>query len=79
LERYTPHPVAAMQDRVKLPSFWEQKWPATVVWCRQAVNPGQAHQRRAADMLGASWHELDTGHYPMLTAVDELSRLIASD
>ena len=41
--------------------------------------PGQAHQRRAADMLGASWHELDTGHYPMLTAVDELSRLIASD
>jgi pimeloyl-ACP methyl ester carboxylesterase len=76
LERYTPHPVAAMRDKVKLPSFWQQKWPATVIWCSQAVNPGQAHQRRAADRLGAKWYELDTGHYPMVTAADELSRLI---
>jgi pimeloyl-ACP methyl ester carboxylesterase len=76
LERYTPHPVAAMRDKVKLPSFWQQKWSAAVIWCSQAVNPGQAHQRRAADRLGAQWHELDTGHYPMVTAADELSRLI---
>jgi pimeloyl-ACP methyl ester carboxylesterase len=76
LERYTPHPVAAMRDPVKLPGFWQQKWPATVIWCSQAVNPGQAHQRRAADRLGTTWHELDTGHYPMVTAADELSRLI---
>jgi pimeloyl-ACP methyl ester carboxylesterase len=76
LERYTPHPVAAMRDKVKLPSFWQQKWSASVIWCSQAVNPGQAHQRRAADRLGATWHELDTGHYPMLTATDHLSRLI---
>jgi pimeloyl-ACP methyl ester carboxylesterase len=76
LERYTPHPVAAMRDKVKLSSFWQQKWPATVIWCTQAANPGQAHQRRAADRLGAKWRELDTGHYPMLTAADELSRLI---
>jgi pimeloyl-ACP methyl ester carboxylesterase len=76
LERYTPHPVAAMRDKVKLPNFWQQKWLATVIWCRQAVNPGQPHQRRAAERLGATWHELDTGHYPMVTAADELSRLI---
>ncbi len=76
LERYTPHPVAAMRDKVKLPSFWQQKWLTMVIWCSQAVNPGQAHQRRAADRLGAKWHELDTGHYPMLTAADQLSRLI---
>jgi pimeloyl-ACP methyl ester carboxylesterase len=76
LERYTPHPVAAMRDKVKLPNFWQQKWPATVIWCRLAVNPGQTHQRRAAERLGATWHELDTGHYPMVTAADELSRLI---
>jgi pimeloyl-ACP methyl ester carboxylesterase len=76
LERYTPHPVAAMRDKVKLPSFWQQKWSAAVIWCSQAVNPGQAHQRRAADRLGAQWHEPDTGHYPMVTAADELSRLI---
>lgn len=77
LERYTLHPVAAMNDRVKLPSFWRQSWKASVIWCKQAPNPGQAHQRRCADKLGATWHELDTGHYPMLSAPDELSRLIA--
>ena len=76
LERYTPHPVAAMHQPVKLPNFWQQQWRASVIWCRQAVNPGEAHQRRAAERLGATWHELDTGHYPMVTAADELSRLI---
>jgi pimeloyl-ACP methyl ester carboxylesterase len=76
LERYTPHPVAAMNQPVKLPGFWQQAWRASVIWCRQAVNPGEAHQRRAAERLGATWHELDTGHYPMVTAADELSRLI---
>ena len=76
LDRYTPHPVAAMYDRVKLPSFWQQSWKASVIWCRQAPNPGQAHQRSCADKLGANWHELDTGHYPMLTAADDLARLI---
>ncbi len=76
LDRYTPHPVAAMNDRVKLPQFWQQTWNASVVWCRQAANPGEAHQRRTAQKLGAKWHELDTGHYPMLTAAEETARLI---
>jgi len=76
LDRYTPHPVAAMNDRVKLPNFWSQKWKATVIWCRRAPNPGEAHQRRCAQKLGAVWHELDTGHYPMLSAADETARLI---
>ncbi len=78
LERYTPHPVGAMHDRVKLPSFWQQKWKADVIWCRDAPNPGKAHQQRCAEKLGATWHELDTGHYPMLTAAKELAGLIAN-
>lgn len=78
LDRYTPHPVAAMNDRVKLPHFWQQTWQASVIWCRQAQNPGEPHQRRAAQKLGAKWHELDTGHYPMLTAPDDTARLIVS-
>jgi hypothetical protein len=76
LARYTPHPVAAMNARVKLPDFWQQAWKASVIWCKQAPNPGLPHQRRAAEKLGASWHELDTGHYPMLTTPEELSKLI---
>jgi len=78
LERYTPHPVAAMNEPVKLPSFWQQAWKASVIYCRQAQNPGEAHQRRAAQKLGATWHELDTGHYPMLTAAEDSARLIVS-
>jgi len=50
MARYTPHPVAAMQEPVKLDRFWDQSWDATVIWCRQSVNPPIAHQRP-----GSSW------------------------
>lgn len=76
LARYTPHPVAAMAAQVKLDSFWQQQWNASVIYCKQAPNPGLAHQRRAADALNARWYELDTGHYPMLTEPEALSKLI---
>ena len=37
---------------------------------------GEAHQRRTADKLGGSWHELDTGHYPMLSMPGELTQIL---
>ncbi len=76
LDRYTPHPVGCSLTPVKLTDFWDQTWDASVIWCRGAVNPGEAHQRRAANRLNARWHELDTGHYPMLSMPDELTALI---
>jgi pimeloyl-ACP methyl ester carboxylesterase len=76
LERYTPHPIAAMQQPVKLDSFWSDSWKASVIWCKQSVNPPVAHQRRAQETLKASWHELDTGHYPMLTEPGKLASLM---
>jgi pimeloyl-ACP methyl ester carboxylesterase len=76
LDRYTPHPVGTSEIPVRLTDFWDQSWQATVIWCRKAVNPGEAHQRRAAARLGAKWFELDTGHYPMLSMPDELTRLL---
>lgn len=75
-ERYTLHPIACMRDPVELKHFWSQKWTASVIWCNESVNPPEAHQRRAAETLGASWHELSTGHYPMLSEPDALARLI---
>lgn len=78
LERYTPHPIAAMEAPVRLPRFWQQRWEASVIWCRHSANPPRAHQERARHALGARWHELDTGHYPMLTKPRELAALIAS-
>ncbi len=76
LDRYTPHPVAAMAAPVKLDRFWSQTWKASVIWCKQSVNPPVAHQKRAADTLKAAWYELDTGHYPMLTEPKALADLI---
>jgi pimeloyl-ACP methyl ester carboxylesterase len=77
LERYTQHPIGIYNEPVKLDSFWSTQWPGTlVVWCRRAQNPGEAHQRRTAERLGAKWAELDTGHYPMLSMPEELTRLL---
>jgi hypothetical protein len=50
-----------------------------VIWCRKALNPGEADQRRAADRLGARWLELDTGHYPMLSMPDELTQMLTDE
>ena len=76
IERCTQHPIATMQAPVRLERFWDQPWNASVIWCKRSTNPPQAHQRRAADRLKARWHELDTGHYPMLSEPAALARLI---
>jgi pimeloyl-ACP methyl ester carboxylesterase len=77
-DRITLHPVKVFTQPVKLPSFWRQSWITSVIYCRQAQNPGEPHQRRCAAALKARWHELDTGHYPMLSAPDDLAKLIVT-
>jgi pimeloyl-ACP methyl ester carboxylesterase len=79
LARYTPHPVAALEAPMVATSFWEQTWPATVIRCRRAANPPEAHQRRTAERLRATWHEMETGHYPMLSEPEQLARLLQAD
>ena len=76
LARYTPHPFAALEAPMELGNFWEQRWTATVIRCHRSVNPPEAHQRRTAERLQGTWHELDTGHYPMLSAPEALARLL---
>lgn len=76
-DRMTLHPRACFYEPVKLERFWDQDWDATVIYCPQAQNPGRPHQERCAQKLNARWHEIDTGHYPMITTPDELARLIA--
>jgi pimeloyl-ACP methyl ester carboxylesterase len=77
LARYGLHPIAALEAPVILPTFWGQRWQARVIHCARSPNPPEAHQRRTADSLGAPWHQLVTGHYPMLTMPAELAALIA--
>ena len=76
LARYTLHPIGIYEHPVRLQSFWTEPWAATVIWCRRAVNPGETHQRRAAERLRAKWLDLDTGHYPMLSTPDELTAML---
>src|SRR5262249_45819111 len=76
LERSTPHPFAALEGPMELDGFWTQRWAATVIRCRRSVNPPEAHQRRTAERLGASWHEMDAGHYPMLSHPADLTSLL---
>jgi len=76
-DRMTLHPVGCFNDPVKLPKFWDMPWQASVLYCNKAPNPGEAHIRRAADRLKAKWHVLETGHYPMLSTPDQLTKVIA--
>jgi len=76
IERCTPHPIAPLTQPVKILRFWSQPWNASVIWCRKSTNPPVAHQRRACETLNGRWHELDTGHYPMLSEPEALAKLI---
>jgi pimeloyl-ACP methyl ester carboxylesterase len=76
LARYTLHPIAAMDAPMELKDFWDRSWKASVIRCRRAANPPEAHQRRTAERLKAPYAEMDTGHYPMLSQPDELTRLL---
>jgi pimeloyl-ACP methyl ester carboxylesterase len=75
-DRVTLHPAAVYTQPVRLARFWDLAWDADVIHCRRAENPGEAHIRRACEGLRARWHVLDTGHYPMLSAPQELARII---
>jgi len=78
-ERFTLHPQAVFHQPVKLERFWDMPCKASVLYCSQAVNPGEAHLRRGADKLGASWHVIDTGHYPMLREPDAVVLMILAE
>ncbi len=77
--RYTPHPIVALEGVMELASFWDRAWRASVIRCRRAKNPPEPHQRRTAERLRATYTELDTGHYPMLSTPDELAALLLKD
>jgi pimeloyl-ACP methyl ester carboxylesterase len=47
-----------------------------VIYCTGSLNPSEAHQRRTADKLKATWHVMDAGHYPMLSHPREMARLL---
>ncbi len=75
-ERSTRQPVAMMNGVMEDCGFWNHHWPVTMICCKRSENPGEAHQRRAAERLQAKWLELDTGHLPFLSVPDELTAML---
>jgi hypothetical protein len=49
-----------------------------VIRCLKSANPPEPHQRRTAERLRAPYRELDTGHYPMLSEPEKLTRLLTA-
>ena len=76
VERATMHPVEASDAPGELDGFWSQEWNARVIRCRLSQNPPESHQRATADTLSADYHEMDAGHYPMLSHPEELAALL---
>lgn len=76
IDRVTMHPIEATDAPGELDGFWSQKWDATVIRCTLSANPSRDHQYRTAQKLEAQWHELEAGHYPMLSHPKELSQLL---
>ena len=76
MDRVTMHPIEATDAPGELDGFWSQKWDATVIRCTLSANPSRNHQYRTAQKLEAEWHELEAGHYPMLSHPKELSQLL---
>ncbi len=77
--RFTLHPTAVFHHPVKLERFWDMRWQASVLYCSGAPDPGEPHLRRGAEKMGAKWHVIDTGHYPMLSTPDELLDVILAE
>ena len=46
--------------------------------CLRSRRPTAAHHQRTAQRLGASYTEIDAGHYPMLTHVPEVVRYLSA-
>lgn len=75
--RYTLHPNGGTDvEPGELDGFWAQSWSASVINCLQSKNPSNAHQCRTAEKLNGTYIEMDTGHYPMLTNPEDLTRLL---
>ncbi len=76
IARYTRHPRAATEDQVDLHEFWSQKWTVDVLRGSKSGRPPAEHQRRTAEQTGGTYAEIDGGHHPMLTNIDETAEYL---
>lgn len=76
LTRMTPQPLRPWLERVDLKRFWAMDVPRTYVRCLRdaAVTPARAAQYAAR--LGVTPVDMDCAHEPMLSALDDLVKIL---
>jgi len=76
LTRMTPQPLRPWMERVNLKTFYAMKVPRTYVRCLRdnAVTPARGAQYAAR--LGVAPVDMDCAHEPMLSALDDLVRIL---
>ena len=74
--RYTRHPRTPTEEPVDLKQFWAAKWQVDVLRCTRSNAPPAVHQQRTAQRLGGTYREIDAGHYPMLSHIEELAEYL---
>ncbi len=76
LPQLTPQPLRPLTERVNMRSFHALRLPCTYIRCLRdaAVVPARAAQYAAR--LGVTPIDMDCAHNPMLSAVDELARIL---
>ncbi|NJO56649.1 MAG: alpha/beta hydrolase [Rhodospirillales bacterium] len=75
--RLTPHPFATYTDALHLSAPMGNGLPKTYIACTNpAYAPLAPSRARVCTQPGWSWHDLATGHAPMITAPDALTSLL---
>ena len=76
LARLTPQPFTTWAERADMRRFFALRMPCTYIRCLrdQAVTPARAAEYAAR--LGVTPIDMDCAHNPMLSAVDELAKIL---
>ena len=76
LARMTPQPAAPVIERADLSLFYRLRIPRTYVRCLRDMAVPPAKAAEYARRLGVEPIDMDTAHEPMLSAPDELTKIL---
>jgi len=75
--RMTPHPLATFTNRLRLAHPFGNGLRRTYLCCTDPIyGPLEAARQRVKEKPGWDWREIRTGHDAMVTAPDELARML---
>jgi hypothetical protein len=77
--RLTPHPVSTFESRMRIDNPVGNAIPRTYIHCTKPVyGPLESTRQWVKNQENWKWQEIATGHDAMVTAPEELSRVLAT-